>query len=74
MGEGKKIYSVTFHVKPRRKLHTFWFTNRRKALAFYESVKKYPTVLDYRMVQIPIENAEEYDGVIVEGLVFPVEV
>ena len=36
-----RIYSVSFHVKPGRKVHTFWFTDRAMAATFLESVKKY---------------------------------
>jgi hypothetical protein len=56
------IYSITFHVKPGRKVHTFWYTDKAKALAFLESVKKHPKVA----------TATEYDGIVEEGRITPV--
>lgn len=67
------IYSVTFHVNPKRRVHTFWFLDRDKASRFYESVKKHPKVLDYRMYRTPITDAEEYDGRMEANLILPVE-
>ena len=67
------IYAVTFHVRPGKKVHTFWFTDKEKALAFLGSVKKYPKTLDYSAIQIPANEAAEYDGVIQEGLVMPID-
>ena len=69
-----RIYSVSFHVKPGRKVHTFWFTDRAKASAFLESVKKHPKVLDYSMFEIPVATVAEYDGVAEEGRITPVNV
>lgn len=68
------IYSITFHVKPGRKVHTFWYTDKAKALAFLESVKKHPKVLDYSMFEIPVATVTEYDGVVEEGRITPVNV
>lgn len=68
-----KIYSVSFHVKPGRKVHTFWFTNRDKALRFYESVKAYPKVIDYSIFEMPANEAEAYDGIIEEGRILPLK-
>lgn len=36
------IYSVAFHVKPGRRVHTFWFTDRKMTENFFESVRSYP--------------------------------
>jgi len=69
-----KIYSVSFHVKSGRKVHTFWFTDRDKALRFYESVKSYPKVIDYSILEMPANEADTYDGVIVEGRILLVKV
>ena len=69
-----KIYSVAFHVKPGRKVHTFWFTDKEKALRFYESVKAYPKVIDYSILEMPANEADTYDGVIVEGRILKVSV
>ena len=66
------IYSITFHVKPGRKVHTFWYTDKAKALAFLESVKKHPKVLDYSMFEIPVATVAEYDDVVEEGRITPV--
>lgn len=71
-GSPRFVYSVTFHVNPRRRVHSFWFLDRETAVRFYESVKKYPEVLDYRMYQTPISDATEYDGKLEEGLILPV--
>lgn len=68
-----RIYSVSFHVKPGRKVHTFWFTDRAKALTFLESVKKYPKTLDYSMYEMAADVAAEYDGKVDEGRIIPVE-
>lgn len=73
MEEIKMIYTVTFHVRPGKKIHTFWITDRQKALTFLESVKKYPKTLDYSTMQIPVNEATEYDGTIQEGLITPIE-
>ncbi len=69
----KTVYFVTIHVKPGRRVHTFWFLDREKASRFYESLKKNPRVLDYRMYRIPITEAEEYDGVTDDGQIQLVE-
>lgn len=68
------VYTVTFHIKPKHRVHTFWFLDREKASRFYESVKKHPKVLDYRMYSTPITDAEEYDGMMEQGLILPVEI
>ena len=68
------IYTVSFHVNPKRRVHSFWFLDRETAVRFYESVKKYPKVLDYRMYQTPISDATEYDGKLEEGLILPVDI
>ena len=68
-----RIYSVSFHVKPGRKVHTFWFTDRAKAVAFLESVKKYPKTLDYSMYEMAADVAAEYDGKVEEGRTIRVE-
>ena len=65
------IYSVSFHVKPGRKVHTFWFTDQDKALRFYESVKTYPKVIDYSIFEMPANEADTYDGIIEEGRIMP---
>lgn len=74
MEEINMIYTVTFHVRPGKKVHTFWFTDKQKALAFLESVKKYPKMLDYSTMQIPVNEATEYDGVIQEGPITSIEI
>ena len=66
------IYAVAFHVKPGRKVHTFWFTEKDKALAFLESVKNYPNTLDYSTMQIPVNECDVYDGKVVEGRITPI--
>lgn len=71
--EQRMIYAVTFHVNPRKKVHTFWFTGKEKALAFLESVKKYPRTLDYSTMQVPVDEAETYDGMVEEGRIMPIE-
>lgn len=68
------VYTVTFHVNPKRRVHSFWFLSLDTALRFYESVKQYPKVLDYRLYQTPISDATEYDGKLEEGLILPVEI
>lgn len=68
-----RIFSVSFHVKPGRKVHTFWFTDRDKAAAFLESVKKYPKTLDYSMYEMMADVADSYDGKVEEGRILPVE-
>ena len=72
--ENQAIYSVTFHTKPKRRVHSFWFLDREKASRFYESVKKHPSVLDYRMYRTPVTDAEEYDGLMEEAPILPVEI
>lgn len=73
MNKQSMIFAVSFHVKPGRKVHTFWFTDKQRALTFLESVKKYPKTLDYITMQIPVDEATEYDGVIQEGSITPIE-
>lgn len=73
MNKQRMIYAVTFHVKPGRKVHTFWFTDKQRALTFLESVKKHPKMLDYSTMQIPVDEATEYDGVIQEGRIMPID-
>lgn len=68
-----RVYSVSFHVKPGRKVHTFWFTDRAMAVAFLESVKEYPKTLDYSMYEMAADVAAEYDGKVDEGRIIPVE-
>lgn len=65
------VYTVTFHVNPKRRVHSFWFLNPDTARRFYESVKQYPRVLDYRMYRTPISDATEYDGKLEEGPILP---
>ncbi len=55
----KRIYSVQFHVKPKKKVHTYWFTDHQKAKNFLESVKMHPNVLDYEMFSM---DADVYEG------------
>ena len=69
----KMIYAVTFHVRPRNKVHTFWFTDKERALAFLQSVKSYPKTVDYSTMQIPADEAETYDGTVEEGRIMPIE-
>lgn len=73
MDESSMIYAITFHVKPGRKVHTFWFTDKQRALTFLESVKDYPKTLDYSTMQIPVNEVIKYDGVIQEGRIMPIE-
>ena len=73
MEEINMIYTVTFHVRPGKKVHTFWFTDRAKASAFLESVKKYPKTLDYSMYEMAADVVAEYDGKVDEGRIIPVE-
>ena len=73
MNKQSMIFAVVFHVKPGRKVHTFWFTDKEKALAFLESVKKYPKTLDYSTMQIPVDEAEIYDGTVEEGRIMRIE-
>ena len=59
----KKIYGVNFHVKPKKKVHTYWFTDYRKARDFLESVKENPKVIDYSMYSIAADVFTKYkDG------------
>lgn len=67
MNEGKYIYGVTFHVNPKRRVHTFWFTDKKMADGFFNSVKSYPKTLDCSMMQIPVNETAVYDGVTEEG-------
>ena len=69
----KMIYAVAFHVRPRNRVHTFWFTDKEKALAFLDSVKSYPKTVDYSTMQIPVDEAETYDGTVEEGRIMPIE-
>ena len=68
------VYSVTFHVNPGRRVRTFWFLDREKAVRFYESVKRYPKVLDCRMFQTLISEATEYDEKLMERPILPVKI
>lgn len=61
------IFSVYFHVKAARKVHIFWFTDEKKAVAFLESVKNYPKVVDAAFVRTPANVTTEYDGIVEEG-------
>ncbi len=74
MKEADAVYSVTFHVRPRRRVKTFWFLDKAKALRFCESVKKHPKVLDCHIYRTPITDAEEYDSGMQEGLIEMVKV
>ena len=65
------VYTVTFHVNSKRRVHSFWFLNLDTARRFYESVKQYPRVLDYRMYRTPISDSTEYDGKLEEGPILP---
>ena len=56
----KKIYSIQIHVKPKKRVHTYWFTDYRKAKVFLESVKVHPKVLDYGMFSMEADVFEEY--------------
>ncbi len=55
-----KIYSIQIHVKPKKRVHTYWFTDYRKAKVFLESVKVHPKVLDYGMFSMDADVFEEY--------------
>ena len=68
------IYSVTFHTKSPRRVHTFWFTDSHKALRFLESVKAHPKVTDYAVYQVDADNVETYDGTVENGRIEPVEI
>ena len=68
------VYTVSFHVKPKRRVHSFWFLDLDKAVRFYKSVKKYPKVLDCRLYRTPVSDATEYDGKLEEGPIVPVNV
>lgn len=71
--EARMIYNVQFHVNPKKKVHTFWFTGREAAEKFLESVKAYPKTLDYMLVGTPVDEAVEYDGKVEEGSVLILE-
>ena len=73
-GSPRFVYSVSFHVNPKRRVHSFWFLDRETAVRFYESVKKYPKVLDCRMYQTPVSDVAEYDGKQEEGRILPVDI
>lgn len=65
--EPQYIYSVSFHVNPKRRVHTFWFTDRKMAESFFESVNSYPRVIDCSMMQHVVNEAAVYDGIIEES-------
>lgn len=69
----KMIYNVQFHVNPKKKVHTFWFTSREAAEKFLESVKAYPKVLDYMLIGAPVDEAAEYDSGVEEGKALIIE-
>jgi hypothetical protein len=73
-GSPRFVYSVTFHVNLKRRVHSFWFLDRETAVRFCESVKKYPKVLDCRMYQTPVSDVAEYDGKQEEGRILPVDI
>lgn len=58
-----KIYSLQFHTRPKRKVHTYWFTDEVNARAFWDSVKSNPNVLDYQVFLTEADVADRYiDG------------
>lgn len=73
-GSPRFVYSVTFHVNPKRRVHSFWFLDRETAVRFCESVKKYPKELDCRMYQTLVSDVAEYDGKQEEGRILPVDI
>ena len=56
----KEIYSVNFHSKPGKKVHTFWFTDLTKVTLFAESLSKNPKVLDFRIFKMPADMSDIY--------------
>ena len=66
------IYTVTFHVNPRRRVHSFWFLDPETAGRFYESVKEHPNVTDCRMYRTPVSIAGAYTTGMEEGRILQV--
>lgn len=58
--EQKWIYTVTFYVNPRRRVHSFWLQDLEKAGRLYESVRGHPKVLDYAMYRTSVSTAGAY--------------
>lgn len=56
----KKLISVTYHANPKKKVHTYWFTDEEKAHSFIDSLKRSDNVLDYRAFATYADIAEEY--------------
>ena len=67
------IYSVTFHRKPGRKVQTFWFTDKEKAVSFYGSVKENPKVTDTTFFCVPECEAESYDNAMTEPRIVAID-
>ena len=43
-----KLFSITFHANPKKRVHPYWFTDAEKAQGFLNALKQNPDVLDYR--------------------------
>ena len=52
-----KLICVKFHTNPKKKLHTYWFTDKEKAHSFINSLKWNVSVLDYR---VSVTEANKY--------------
>lgn len=61
------MISVSFHTAPKRKVYTFWFTDRVKAVSFYESLKDNPDTLDAQIIQLPECRNDKYVAGMQEG-------
>ena len=55
-----KLICVKFHTNPKKKLHTYWFTDKEKARSFINSLKWSVNVLDYRVSETDANIADEY--------------
>ena len=66
------IYCVHFHTKSPKKPHSFWFTDKEKAVGFYNSVKEHQKVTDYAFYEIDADLADVYDRSVKDAEVRPI--
>mgnify|MGYP007070236096 CR=1 FL=1 len=55
-------------VKSARRKQSFLFTDKTKAEEFYSSVKEFPKLYDYYMVEVPTDEFDKYDGLVEQSL------
>ena len=57
-----KLISITFHANPKKRVHTYWFTDEDKAQGFLNSLKQNPDVLDFRVFMTFADAVDSFNA------------